>query len=116
MNKKNLEDTEKTLEDELDEKFPDEEIRNFQIENMDMGKLGKEACEIIGDTEGRGIRKTDLCKKLKLNDRDVSKLTLRLEKRGLISKVKILDRGGFTYHLIIEIDEEDICKYDISSF
>ena len=41
-------------------------------------------------------------KKLKLSNRDGSRLALRLERRGLISREKILQKDRWTYKLIIE--------------
>ena len=92
----------RTPEDELEEQFSDEQIRNFQIEKMDMDKLTNKVCEIIADYEDKGMLQSDLWKKLKLNSRDGSRLALRLERRGLISREKILQKGRWTYKLIIE--------------
>jgi len=93
---------ERTPEDDLEEQFSDEQIRNFQIEKMDMDKLTNKVCEIIADFEDQGMLQSDLWKKLKLNSRDGSRLALRLERRGLISREKILQKGRWTYQLIIE--------------
>ena len=93
---------ERTPEDDLEEQFSDEQIRNFQIEKMDMDKLTNKVCEIIADFEDKGMLQSDLWKKLKLNSRDGSRLALRLERRGLISRAKILQKGRWTYKLIIE--------------
>ena len=92
----------RTLDDELEEQFSDEQIRNFQIEKMDMDKLTNKVCEIIADFEEKGMLQSDLWKKLKLNSRDGSRLALRLERRGLISREIILQKGRWTYKLIIE--------------
>jgi len=93
---------ERTPEEELEEQFSDEQIRNFQIEKMDMDRLTNKVCEIIADFEEKGMLQSDLWKKLKLNSRDGSRLALRLERRGLISREKILQKGRWTYKLIIE--------------
>ena len=93
---------ERTPEDDLEEQFSDEQIRNFQIEKMDMDKLTNKVCEIIADFEDNGVLQSELWKKLKLNSRDGSRLALRLERRGLISREKILQKGRWTYKLIIE--------------
>ena len=92
----------RTPEDDLEEQFSDEQIRNFQIEKMDMDKLTNKVCEIIAEFEEKGMLQSDLWKKLKLNSRDGSRLALRLERRGLISREKILQKGRWTYKLIIE--------------
>ena len=69
---------------------------------MDMDKLTNKVCEIIADFEEKGMLQNDLWKKLKLNTRDGSRLALRLERRGLITREKILQKGRWTYKLIIE--------------
>ena len=53
---------------------------------MDMDKLTNKVCEIIADFEEKGMLQSDLWKKLKLNSRDGSRLALRLERRGLITR------------------------------
>ena len=93
---------ERTPEDDLEDEFSDEQIRNFQIEKMDMDKLTNKVCEIIAEFEDKGVLQSELWKKLKLNSRDGSRLALRLERRGLISREKILQKGRWTYKLIIE--------------
>ena len=92
----------KTPEEQLEEEFSDEQIRNFQIEKMDMDKITNKVCEIVADYEDKGMLQSDLWKKLKLSNRDGSRLALRLERRGLISREKILQKDRWTYKLIIE--------------
>ncbi len=93
---------ERTPEDDLEDEFSDEQIRNFQIEKMDMDKLTNRVCEIIAEYEDNGVLQSELWKKLKLNNKDGSRLALRLERRGLISREKLLQKGRWTYKLIIE--------------
>ena len=93
---------ERTPEDDIEDQFSDEQIRNFQIEKMDMDKLTNKVCELISEFEDKGMLQSDLWKKCKLNSRDGSRLALRLERRGLISREKILQKGRWTYKLIIE--------------
>ena len=45
--------------------FSDEQIRNFQIEKMDMDKLTNKVCEIIADFEDKGVLQSELWKKIK---------------------------------------------------
>jgi len=100
--KEKAEEEAKTPEEELEEQFSDEQIRNFQIEKMDMDRITNKVCEIVAQYEDRGMLQTDLWKKLKLSNRDGSRLALRLERRGLISREKILQKDRWTYKLIIE--------------
>ena len=100
--KEKSEEEQKTEEEKCEEQFFDEQIRNFQIEKMDMDRITNRVCEIVATFEDKGMLQTDLLKKLKLSGRDCSRLALRLERRGLISREKILQKGRWTYKLIIE--------------
>ncbi len=102
LEEEKTQDVEKTPEEELEEQFSDEQIRNFQIEKMDMDRITNKVCEIVADYQDKGMLQTDLWKKLKLSSRDGSRLSLRLERRGLISREKILQKDRWTYKLIIE--------------
>jgi len=92
----------KTYEEELEEQLSDEEIQNFQIEKMDMEKLTNRVCDIVAKYETDGMLQSELWKKLKLTSRDGSRLALKLERLGIISRDKILEKGRWTYKLIIK--------------
>ena len=92
----------KTYEEELEEQLTDEEIQNFQIEKMDMEKLTNKVCDIVAKYETDGMLQSELWKKLKLTSRDGSRLALKLERLGIISREKILEKGRWTYKLIIK--------------
>jgi len=92
----------KTYEEELEEQLTDEEIANFQIEKMDMEKLTNKVCDIVAKYETNGMLQSELWKKLKLTSRDGSRLALKLERLGIISREKILEKGRWTYKLIIK--------------
>jgi hypothetical protein len=96
------EEEKKTYEEELEEQLTDEEIENFQIEKMDMEKLTNRVCDIVAKYESDGMLQSELWKKLKLSSRDGSRLALKLERRGIISREKILENGRWTYKLIIK--------------
>ena len=102
LEKQRQEEEQKTEEEKYEEEFSDEQIRNFQIEKMDMDRITNKVCEIVATFEDEGMFQNDLLKKLKLSNRDCSRLALRLERRGLISREKILQKGRWTYKLIIE--------------
>ncbi len=92
----------KTYEEELEEQLSDEEIASFQIEKMDMEKLTNKVCDIVAKYEKDGMLQSELWKKLKLTSRDGSRLALKLERLGIISREKILEKGRWTYKLIIK--------------
>src|SRR3989344_3996307 len=76
----------KTFEEELEEQLTDEEIENFQIAKVDMDKLTNKVTEILAKYESKGMLQSELWKKLKLTSRDGSRLALKLERMGIISR------------------------------
>ena len=106
LTKKELEaakkEAEKTLEEELEEQLTAEEIENFQIEKVDMERLTNKVCDILAEKESTGMFQSELWKKLKLTSRDGSRLALKLERMGIINREKILEKGRWTYKLILK--------------
>ena len=92
----------KTMEEQFEDTYTDEELRNFRIEKKDMEQLTNRVCEIVASYGDDGMLQSELWKKLKLSVRDGSRLSLRLERRGMITREKILQNGRWTYRLIIE--------------
>ena len=92
----------KTIEEELEDQYSDEELRNFRIEKKDMEQLTNRVCEILAEHAEDGMLQSEVWKRLKLTSRDGSRLSLRLERRGMITREKILQNGRWTYRLIIE--------------
>lgn len=99
--KKAKEEPEKTLEEELEEQLTDEEIENFQIDKVDMEKLTNRVCLFLANYED-GIVQSELWKKFKLTSRDSSRLALKLERMGIITREKILENKRWTYVLKIK--------------
>ena len=99
--KKKEEIPEKTLEEELEEQLTDEEIENFQIEKVDMEKLTSRVCLYLANFE-EGMVQSELWKKFKLTSRDGSRLALKLERMGIITREKILENKRWTYVLKIK--------------
>jgi len=93
---------EKTLEEELEEQLTENEIENFQIEKVDMERLTARVCDILAEKESDGMFQSELWKKLKLTSRDGSRLALKLERMGTIYREKILEKGRWTYKLILK--------------
>ena len=81
---------------------PAAEIKNFIIAKLDMNRLIAKVCELLLDKEENGILQTDVWKKLKLSTKDGSRLSLKMEKMGYITRQKILKNGRWTYTLFIE--------------
>ena len=96
------EKAERTLEEELEEQLSPKEIEGFQIEKVNMEKLTNKVCVILAENESTGMIQSELRKKLKLSSRDGSRLALKLERMGTITREKILEKGRWTYKLIIK--------------
>jgi len=99
--KKKEEEPEKTLEEQLEEELTDEEIENFQIDKVDMEKLTNRVCLFLANYDD-GIVQSELWKKFKLTSRDGSRLALKLERMGIITREKILENKRWTYVLKIK--------------
>ena len=93
---------EKTPEEELEEQLTDEEIENFQIKKVDMERLTKKVCDILAEKESNGMLQNELWKKLKLSSRDGSRLALKLERMGTITREKLEEKGRWTYRLVLK--------------
>jgi len=106
LTKKELEEAkreaEKTLEEELQEQLSDKEIENFKIEKVDMERLTNKVCDILAEHESNGMFQSELWKKLKLTSRDGSRLALKLERMGTITREKLLEKERWTYKLILK--------------
>ena len=100
--KEKEEEAKRTYEEELEEQLTEEEITGFQLEKTDMDKMCNRVCEIIADYESDGILQSQLWKKFKLSSRDGSRLALKLERMGMITREKILEKERWTYKLIIK--------------
>jgi len=106
LTKKELEEAkreaEKTLEEELEEQLSDEEIENFQIEKVDMERLTNKVYDILAERESDGMFQGELWKKLKLTNQIGSRLALKLERMGTITREKLLENNRWTYKLILK--------------
>jgi hypothetical protein len=67
-----------------------------------MDKLVNRVTEMIAGYETKGILQNILWRKLKLSSRDGSRLALKLERLGNITREKILENGRWTYLLLIK--------------
>jgi len=100
--KRKEEEAQRTYEETLEEQLSEEEITGFQLEKTDMDKMCNKVCEIIAGYESKGTLQSELWKKLKLSSRDGSRLALKLERMGMITREKILEKERWTYRLIIK--------------
>ena len=91
-----------TLEDELAIQLTPEEIDSFQIEKVDMEKLTHKVCDILLRCESEGMLQADLYKKLKLSARNGARLSLKLERMGMVNRIKLLADERWTYKLVLK--------------
>ena len=100
--KKKEEEAKITQEEIWEEQLTEEEIIGFQIDKTDMDKLVNRVTEMIASYATKGILQNILWRKLKLSSRDGSRLALKLERMGNITREKILENGRWTYLLLIK--------------
>jgi DNA-binding MarR family transcriptional regulator len=67
-----------------------------------MERLNGRVCDILAEKESEGMFQSELWKKLKLSSRDGSRLALKLERMGTIYREKLLEKGRWTYKLILK--------------
>jgi DNA-binding MarR family transcriptional regulator len=67
-----------------------------------MERLTNKVCDILAERESNGMFQSELWKKLKLTSRDGSRLSLKLERMGTITREKILEKDRWTYKLILK--------------
>ena len=63
--------------------------------------ISKEYMMVVDHGE-EGILQNEVWKKLELTSRDGSRLSIRLEKRGMVKREKVLEKGRWTYRLTPE--------------
>ncbi len=94
---------EKTPEEKAEEEeFSKEDIQNFQIGGMNMEQLINKVCDILVKNQTEGVAQAEVWRKLKLTVRDGFRLALKLEWLGIISREKVLEKGRWTYKLILK--------------
>lgn len=91
-----------TLEEKLESELTEEEIERFQIEKVNMEQLIRKVCDILAEHESTGMLQADLWKKLKLSDMIGSRLALKLERMGTITREKLLENDRWTYKLVLK--------------
>ena len=67
-----------------------------------MERLTNKICDVLAEHESEGMFQNELWKKLKLSSRDGSRLSLKLERMGTITREKLLENNRWTYKLILK--------------
>ena len=93
----------KTPEEEAAaESITDEEIQNFQVGKANMEQLINRVCEILATSQTEGMFQSEVWRRLRLTVRDGFRLALKLEWLGIISREKVLEKGRWTYKLLLK--------------
>ena len=67
-----------------------------------MERLTHKVCDLLVRCESDGMFQSDLYKKLKLSARNGARLSLKLERMGMVTRVKLLEKQRWTYKLILK--------------
>ena len=67
-----------------------------------MERLTNKVCDILAERESDGMFQSELWKKLKLTNQVGSRLALKLERMGTITREKLLENNRWTYKLILK--------------
>ena len=106
---KEVDKTKESIETQSVEKIDQPNIKN--VENIKTKTRAKQAIiisedssissiyKIVVESEDQGILQSTVWRQLKLNSRDGSRLSIRLENRSLIKREKIIENGRWTYRL-----------------
>lgn len=75
---------------------PEEPVERTEEELVD---LTSRVYKLVVERGRDGVLQSEIWKELRLTSRDGSRLAIRLERRGLIGRVKVLEEGRWTYKL-----------------
>ena len=78
------------------EEEPEEPVERTEEELVD---LTSRVYKLVVERGRDGVLQSEIWKELGLTSRDGSRLAIRLERRGLIGRVKVLEDGRWTYKL-----------------
>jgi predicted transcriptional regulator len=75
--------------------------------------LDEKIFSILQNSDGRSISQSDLGKALKMNSREISRTVSKLEKRGLIKRVQIKEKGRNAYRITMLKQHQKIDLNDV---
>jgi len=76
--------------------IPERPVERTEEELVD---LTSRVYKLVVERGREGVLQSEIWKELGLTSRDGSRLAIRLERRGLIGRVKVLEEGRWTYKL-----------------
>ncbi|MHA1608152.1 MAG: helix-turn-helix transcriptional regulator [Candidatus Freyarchaeota archaeon] len=74
--------------------------------------MEEKAYEIIREAGEKGLLQSDLWRKLGVNSREGSRVAMRLEKKGLIRRLRELYKGRWTYRIFANEKENVEVKWN----
>lgn len=77
----------------------EEPERPFERTEEELVDLTSRVYKLVVERGREGVLQSEIWKELGLTSRDGSRLAIRLERRGLIGRVKVLEDGRWTYKL-----------------
>jgi predicted DNA-binding transcriptional regulator len=80
----------------IKKEVPPEPVERTEEELVD---LTSRVYKLVVERGRDGVLQSEIWKELGLTSRDGSRLAIRLERRGLIGRVKVLEEGRWTYKL-----------------
>jgi hypothetical protein len=83
--------------DELDEELEGADV--VERTEEELVDLTSRVYKLVVERGKDGVLQSEIWKELGLTSRDGSRLAIRLERRGLIGRVKVLEDGRWTYKL-----------------
>jgi predicted DNA-binding transcriptional regulator len=84
---------------ELTVKKKEEPPRPVERTEEELVDLTSRVYKLVVERGRDGVLQSEIWKELGLTSRDGSRLAIRLERRGLIGRVKVLEEGRWTYKL-----------------
>jgi DNA-binding MarR family transcriptional regulator len=75
------------------------EKRQHEISEEELVDLTSKVYKLVVERGKEGVLQSEIWKELGLTSRDGSRLAIRLERRGLIGRIKVLQDGRWTYKL-----------------
>ncbi len=76
-----------------------EELQPVERTEEELVDLTSRVYKLVVERGKDGVLQSEIWKELGLTSRDGSRLAIRLERRGLIGRVKVLEEGRWTYKL-----------------
>lgn len=77
----------------------EESVRPVERSEEELVDLTSRVYKLVVERGRDGVLQSEIWKELGLTSRDGSRLAIRLERRGLIGRVKVLEEGRWTYKL-----------------